>query len=76
MEEKKKDLIPEIGEDQLDDVAGGFYLKMPDRVKKVGWKCSKCWSVWTESELANNNYNCPKCGAFLFPERAPELYLV
>ena len=57
-----------LPDEALDAVAGGG-LTIGESKFKYGMKCS-CRKVWTEQELANNNYNCPNCGAFLFPDPA------
>lgn len=57
-----------LSDEALDAVAGGD-LTIGEPKFKYGMKCS-CRKVWTEQELANNHYNCPNCGAFLFPDPA------
>ena len=58
----------ELPNEALDEVAGGD-LTIGESKFKYGMKCS-CRKVWTEQELVNNHYNCPNCGAFLFPDPA------
>ena len=65
MENKKNEnMNPELSNEHLDAVAAGGA-----RYTSV-WKCSKCNQCWTEQELVDSHYDCPRCGNFVFPDPA------
>ena len=58
MEEKKKDQVPEIGDEELDNVNGGVKAKTT-RARST-W-CRTCGKNVNPEQRSNGDY-CPGCG--------------